>query len=86
MRIAEGGSDALEAFDRRGKRVGRFRLSPMRPASGKPGVERFDLLDLERSLYRVPADSPRVKELCLSVELPHRRFRSRSGSRLRMRS
>jgi hypothetical protein len=69
MRTASG-SDALEAFDRHGKRVGRFRLSVVRQASGKPGAERFDLLDLERSLYRVPADSPRVKELCLSVELP----------------
>ena len=70
MRITEGGAPAMESFDRRGNAILRYRLRPIRPASAKPAVERFDLLELERSLYRIPAVNPRIKELCLSVEIP----------------
>jgi hypothetical protein len=67
MRIAE--ALAMTAFDRRGRVAGGFRLSQMRAAAEKPDVERFDLLDPAGSLYRVPAEIPRAKELALGIEL-----------------
>src|SRR5512139_813115 len=40
MRTTEGKAATLEAFGRRGERVGRLRLSAVRPPSAKPSVER----------------------------------------------
>jgi hypothetical protein len=70
MRLAEGDSSVLEAFDRSGVAAGRFRLRPARPGSGKPAVERFDLLDLAETLYVVAPEHPRAKDLALTIELP----------------
>jgi hypothetical protein len=79
MRVAEGEILVMEAFDRRGKAVGRFRLSPARPAAEKPGVGRFDLLDLAGALYCVPTENPRVKDLALTIELPRPRLSFQVG-------
>ena len=69
MRAAGDRSLSLDAFDRHGKTTGRFRLSRTCPVAEKPAVERFDLLDLASSLYRVSADNPRSRELALTIEL-----------------
>ena len=69
----------MEAFDRQGKSTGRFRLSPASPVAERPGVERFDLLDLAGTLYRVCAENPRAKDLALSIELPRQRISFRVG-------
>ncbi len=70
MRAAEDEPLAMEALDRRGRAAGRYRLSPAHPAAEKPGVARFDLLDLAGSLYRASAENPRARDLALAVELP----------------
>jgi hypothetical protein len=79
LRVAENEALVLEAFDRRGRGVGRFQLSPARPAAEKKGVERFDLLDLAGALYRVSAENPRAKELALAIELPRLRLSFQAG-------
>jgi len=53
MRVAEAETLMMDAFDRRGKRAGRFHLAPVRPAAEKSDVERFDLLDLGDLLPRL---------------------------------
>ena len=70
MWAAEGDTLAMDACDRRGKAAGRFLLSPASSAAEKPGVERFDLLDLGGTLYRVSAENPRARDLALTIELP----------------
>ncbi len=70
MRIAEGGAPVVETCDRRGKAVGRCRLSPIRPAAKGPCIERFDLLDLAGTLFHIPAENPRARGLALTVALP----------------
>jgi hypothetical protein len=79
LRVAKGDTLVMEAFDRRGKGTGRFRLSPAHPAAEKPGVEHFDLLDLAETLYRVPSENPRVKDLALTIELPRQRLSFQVG-------
>ena len=79
MRITEGETSVMEAFDRRGRAAGRYRLSPALPAAGKPGVGRFDLLDLEGSFYRVSAETPRAKDLALTIELPRQKLSFKAG-------
>ena len=79
LRVAGSEALVMEAFDRRGRGVGRFRLSPARPPAEKTGVERFDLLDLAGTLYRVSAETPRAKELALAIELPRQRLSFQTG-------
>jgi hypothetical protein len=70
LKSAEGGTSVVEAFDRRGRPAGRYRLSPVRPAAEKPGGGSFGLLDLARTLYRVAEENPRAAELALNIDLP----------------
>ena len=79
LRVAKGETLMMEAFDRQGKATGRFHLSPASPVAEKPGVERFDLLDLAGTLYCVSAEHPRAKDLALSIELPRQRLSFRVG-------
>jgi len=79
MRVAEAETLMMDAFDRRGKGAARFRLAPVRPAAERPDVERFDLLDLAGSLYRVSAENPRARELALTIELPRPRLSFKVG-------
>jgi len=79
MRIAEGEASVIEACDRRGKAVGRFRLSPVSAASEKPEVERLDLLDLSETLYCVSAENLRTKDLALTIELPRQKLSTQVG-------
>ena len=79
MRIAEGEASVMEAFDRRGKAVGRYRLSRARPAAEKPGVGRLDLLNLAGTLYCGSSVHPRVKDLALTIELPRQRLSFQVG-------
>jgi hypothetical protein len=79
LRVTETETGVVEAWDRRGKGVGRFLLSPVCPAAEKPRVEHFDLLDLPRSLYRPSAENPRDRELALTIELFHPRLSFQVG-------
>jgi hypothetical protein len=74
MGATEDNPRVMESLDRQGRPAGRYRLSPVRSAAEKPGVERLDLLDLAGTLYAVSAERPRVKELALAVELPRSRL------------
>ncbi|MCU0604523.1 MAG: M14 family metallopeptidase, partial [Desulfobacterales bacterium] len=74
MRCADDTVPAIEAFDREGKAVGRYRLLPVLPAAGMPGGAAPDLLDLTRTFYRVSEDNPRATELLLGIELPGQRL------------
>lgn len=74
MRMADGDPSVMEVFGFEGGTAVRFRLRPVRPAAGRPGVERFDLLNLAEALYAVPAGDPRTKELALAIELPRPRL------------
>jgi hypothetical protein len=79
MRPAEDDPLVMDAVDRQGQLAGRYRLLPVRCAAAKTGVERFDLLDLGKALYRVSTERPRAKELALAVELPRQRLSFRVG-------
>jgi hypothetical protein len=79
LRISSGETRVMEAFDRRGRAVGRFRLLEARPAAETPGVERFDLLDFSGALYRGSAETPRAKGLALTIQIPGPRLPGRVG-------
>ncbi len=81
VRVAGADRAFATVIDREGRECGRLRL---RRAGGTPQgpcapPADMDLLDLDKGLYRVPGDAPRVKHLLLGVALDRARLSASVG-------